>query len=253
MQIYGSSQNIETFTKYGLKMLEDARMDYMKGLKQVEIFLGEVFRCEVDKGSVYQIFDTEIDKYRRLFGEEIIKVRIKSYLGRELGRIVQKIYLPKDSLLWLEMEKILGYKFDYTIYHSRINGNQYCPAEENAADIFDHAVNGSKRITLTQIREDLTCSKEVILSKNDNRLKRTKIAFDPHRWREWFYGLWGQKYEWGSFHIDDTKAIANGLLYFFETTPRVIDKVTFVPAKDFLEGHGFAISSNQKGKLEYWR
>jgi hypothetical protein len=150
------------------------------------------------------------------------------------------------------MERILGYKFDYNIYHSRINGNQYCPAEENAADIFDHAVNGSTKITLTQIREKLASSDKVI-SKNENRLKRTKIMFDPHRWREWFYGLWGQKYEWGIINVEDTKAIANGLLYFFETTPRVINEVTFVPAKELLEAHGFSILNNQKGKFEYWR
>lgn len=251
MQIYGTSQNVEAFNKYGLRILVDAKMDYMKALKPVEVFLGEVFRSKVKDAGAYQLFDTEIDKYRRLHGESIIKTRIRSYIGRELGRMIQKIYLPRGSERWREMERILGYRLDYNDYHSRITGNQYCPAEENAADIFDHAVNGAQKITLIQINEYSSLA-EVSSDQQDPQLKRKRISFDPHCWRQWFYGLWGQKYEWGFFNEDDNKGIANGLLHFFEKPPQVIDKVTFVPVRDLLEAHGFSINY-KKGRFEYWR
>ncbi|MDX9872914.1 MAG: hypothetical protein RBT41_10920 [Clostridia bacterium] len=252
MQIYGSSQNIESFTKYGLKILIDARMDYMTALSQTEVYLGEVFRTQTDQDHPCKIFDTEIDKYRQLFGDELVKVRIKSYLGRELGRIIQKIYLPRDSERWQELEHILEYKLDYNTYHSRINGKSFCPAEENAADIFDHAINGSRQITLLQISSDMISSEQT-LPEEEGQLKRTRIAFDPHRWRTWFYSLWGQKYEWGSFNVEKSTAIADGLLYFFETPPQVNDKIVFVAVKDMLEAHGFVVNQTEKGKYEYWR
>lgn len=251
MQIYGSSQNIESFTKYGLKILIDARLDYMTALSETEVYLGEVFRTASEQDSPYKIFDTEIDKYRQLFGEELVKVRIKSYLGRELGRIIQKIYLPRDSARWQEMEHLLEYRLDYNTYHSRINGKSFCPAEENAADLFDHAISGSRQITLLQISDDHIAAEQN--SDDEGQLKRTRIVFDPHRWRAWFYSLWGQTYEWGGSNVEKSTAIANGLLYFFETPPQVNDKAVFVNVKDLLEAHGFVVTQTEKGKYEYWR
>ena len=255
MQVYGSSENLSSFARYGLNILEDARMDYMTALSQVEIFLGEVFSAQASDKGIYQIFDTGIDKCRALYGEKAVKLRINAFLGHELGHMVQKIYLPAASPKWEEMERMLGVKFDFKEYHSRVDGKNYYPAQELAADLFDCALKGCQEIVVTQVIRTGNCyskelQEEVLIPR---QFKKTRVKINPHLWRKWFYGLWGQQYEWGYFIINEKMAMANDHIYFFDLSPKIINKRSHVPARDLLEAHGFKVSFSNNGRVEYWR
>lgn len=183
MKVYGSPQNLEFFNRHFLKILENARMDYMKALPQVELFLGEEFCCfKAENSGEYRLFYTEIDS-----------CRIKSQLLRALGRTIQKIYLSNETSRWQEIESVIGYKLDHNVYHSRFIGRKYCPAEEIVADIFEHAINNCRQIVFTQIGQTIYSNEK--LSQEEGPVKRIRIDFEPDYWRRWFYDLWDQKYE----------------------------------------------------------
>lgn len=251
MKVYGMSRDLKLFSKYGLRVLEEAGLDYMKGLAYVEIYLGQVFSSEAGKAGPYQIFDTKIDICRQLFGEKAVKIRINSYLGRELGHMVQKFYLPKGSSHWQEIERMLGFKLDYNVYYSRISGKRFCLAEETVANLFDHAINGCNKITLTRLVAEEQAEEETQAEKP--QFKPVTVFINPHLWRKWFYRLWNQNYEWGCFCLNEDKALANGFLYSFPASVKVINNIPFVPAKELLEAHGFKIVLDNQGKVEYWK
>ena len=255
MQVYGSSENLSSFTRYGLKILEEAKMDYNKALPGVEIYLGEVFSHKAADRGELQIFDTGIDRCRALSGEKAVKTRIHTYFGYELGVLVQKIYLPAASPKWQEMERMLGYKLDFNEYYSRLDKKRYYPARELAAHLFDCAIKGRQEITFNQIVAAETCpltarEEEVLIPR---QLKKVRAKINPHLWRKWFYSLWGQGYEWGYFVINEKLAMAGEHIYYFETPPQLINKRCFVPVRDFLEAHDFMMSYGKNGRIEYWR
>lgn len=255
MQVYGSSDNLSSFNRYGLKILEAAGMDYNKALSGAEIYLGEIFSDRVVERDAMQIFDPGIDRCRAHFGEKAVKARLNAYLGYELGRLVQKLYLPATSLKWREMEGMLGHKLDFTEYYSRLDQKKYCPAWELAANLFDCAIKGRQELAFNRIVAAGACrnsglGEEVLVPRD---LKKVRIRINPHLWRKWFYSLWGQGYEWGYFVIGEKLAMADEHIYFFETPPQIINKRSFVPARDFLEAHGFKLSYGKDGRIEYWR
>lgn len=180
MRIHGSPQNLEFFNRHFLKILENAEMDYMKALPQVEVFLGEEFCFKAENLSEYQLFYMEIESSR-----------FKSQLLRALGRMIQKIYLSNETSWWEEIESAIGYKLDYNVYHSRFIGRKYCPAEDIIADIFEHAINNCRQITFTQIGQTIYSHEK--LSQEEGPVKRIRIDFEPDYWRRWFYALWDQK------------------------------------------------------------
>ena len=255
MQVYGSSQNLVSFREYGLKLLEEARMDYMKALPHVEIYLGAVFRSEAEVALVHQIFDTEIDTCRELCGEEGVKNRIKSYFFQELGHIIRQFYLPKESPRWEDLKKMLGYEPDFNEYYSRLTLQKYFPAGEMIAQLFDRAINGQRRITIKEV-----CSASLWYHpqlgrevKVPGQIKHLRTNINPHLWRKWFYSLWGQEYEWGCFKVDEKTALADGLLYSFAVPPQVINRMNYVPVRELLEANGFKLSFDNDGRVEYWR
>lgn len=255
MQLYGTSQNISSFKNCGLKMLEEAKMNYHIALPQVEIYLGAVFREEAKHSEPYQFFDTEIDDYRELYGEKAVRARIFLNYGHELGHMVQRLYFPTGSPRWKEIEHMLGHTLDYNEYYCSTGRKKYCPAEEMAADLFDHALKGYREITLTQVsqfeyRFFPELNKEVMVPTHYNRIK---VSLNPHSWRKWFYALWGQDYEWGHFRIGEKEAVANGTTYVFEIPPQVIKRRSVVPPRALLEAHGFKVKFHDDGTVEYWR
>jgi|GEM_PF-6376936 len=255
MQIYGSSENLSSFTRYGLSILEDARIDYLNALSRVEIFLGEIFSAQALHAGTYQIFDTGIDRCRSQYGERAVKERINSYFGHELGHMVQKIYLPGSSPKWEEMEKMLGHKIDFNEYYSRLDKKVYYPAQELAADLFDCALKGCGEITVKQIIKTGTCcikeiQEEVLIPRE---FKKIRVKINPHLWRKWFYSLWEQPYEWGYFIINEKMAMANEHMYYFDSPPQTFGKKSYAPARDLLEAHGFKVSFFNNGRVEYWR
>lgn len=180
MKIHGLSQNLELFNRHFLKVLDNAGMDYMKALPQVEIFLGEEFYFQANNLSEYQLYYKEIDSSW-----------FNSQLLRALGRMIQKIYLSNE-IWWEEIESGIGYKLDHNVYHSRFIGRKYCPAEDIIADIFEHAINNCRQITFTQIGQTIYSHEK--LSQEEGPVKRIRIDFEPHYWRSWFYALWDQNY-----------------------------------------------------------
>lgn len=255
MQVYGSSENLSSFTRYGLQVLEEAGMDYHKALPGVEIYLGEVFTERIAGEDVYQIYDTGIDMCRMLLGEKGVKTRINSFLGYELGVIIQKTYLPKDSPKWREIERMLGQRLDFNEYFSRLDEKKYCPAEETAASLFDGAIKGHKEFTFRKIVSSGSyysqeLEEEVLIPR---QVKNIRLKSNPHLWRKWFFNLWGQPYEWGYFIINEKMAMANEHIYYFDMPPQIINKRSFLPVRYFLEAHGFKVSYGKNGRVEYWR
>lgn len=246
MKLFGSAVNLTSIEKYGVKILEEAKMDYNNALSEAEVYLGEVFKGAAGKPQAWQIFDLEIDECRRTAGEKAVENHICKVFFTQLGYLIQDKYLPPDSPRWREIEGILGLKLDFAVYHSPENERSYVPAKVFAAKLFEYAIKG--------------CDKIVIKWGNESGYKGKifcapprKIKINPHFWRKWFYSLWGQNYEWGSFHVGEKMAEANEKVYYFDYPPQNVENRCVLNPGPVLEAHGFRVKVFENGRVEYWR
>ncbi len=255
MQIFGSSQNMALFRKNILNVLEEAGMDCPKALPFLEIYLGAVFSAEAASAKDNQIFEMDMESYYELYGGKAVAASLNLYFWQKLGRIVQKNYLPPGSDRWEELEALLGHPLDFNEYYCGAEANLHIPAEELVIKLFRHAIFGDKEIVLVQMAE--VRKQYVEMLKREvfvpGSVHKKEYQFNPHIWRKWFYGLWGQAYEWGCFQLNHKTAEANGKYYHFSLPPQLIDKTSFVPVKEFLEAHDFRIRYSEEGKVEYWK
>lgn len=250
MKIFGSSINIGSFKNHWLQLLDEAGLDYNKAFFDVEIYLGKIFEKEANdskdelfesnnlKVCSYQIFITEIDNYRQWYGEKAVKALLRLYLGYELGAIIQKKYLPVDSIRWKEIEENIGIKFNFNDYCSKSTTN-LCSSRDIIAELFDSAIKGHD---VVYIPRNYTCT---------SRIEQIKI--NPHVWREWFYSLWDQGYDWGCIELGKKEAEANGYIYQFDIPPRKTRNGDIVLLGSFLKAHGFRYRYIKDDVMEYWR
>lgn len=176
MKIYGSPYNLKYFSRNFLNLLGNAGMDYQKALPQAEVFLGGEYSLQAEKAGEYQLFYIDLNC-----------CNATDFL-RKVGHLIRKIYLPADSLLWRELEHLLGYGLDCSIYHSRYLDKTFCPADEIIADLFEHAINNRRQIIFTLIGEKVYPHYK--LSLNKGPVRKIKLRLDPGFWRQWFYKLW---------------------------------------------------------------
>lgn len=256
MKIYGSSHNLTLFKKYGLSLLEEAKVDYIKALPDVEIYLGKVFTAEYAQKREKQIFDLEIDNCLYYQGEEAVGEHIRSYLIPTLGYVIQRKYFPICQAPWYELERLINQELDYKTYYCRKEKKRLCPAVEVSADLFQAAIYGHKEFIYKWVKEAeeeyVQELKEKVL--NPITFAQKKVSINYHAVRRWFYNLWGQNYEWGSFTIGGRTAEADGYLYSFTVLPKMIEQRSMVSVGELLEAHGYKIKLNHKlKKVEYWR
>jgi hypothetical protein len=227
VKVFGSSQNLASFSEHVFKVLEKANMDYERALDFVEVYLGKVFKIKKSPAYVYQIYDPGIDTCRSLFGEAAVKARLNSMVYK-LSCLMQKYYLPRGSTGWDEMERMLGDKFDFNEYYSRSARDKYCPAEEAAALLFESAIRGTGEFTMPYVMKfTYRYIKELgEAAMVPIRVKRQKVGINYHLWRKWIYSLWGQAYEWGCYTIDEKTAVANGKHYLYQAPPRYINRLS---------------------------
>lgn len=266
MQVYGSSPDQVLFKRYGLKVLEKANMDYERALPRLEIYLGAVFcqegagssqgeKCRADIPCTDKIYDTEIDSYRELYGAKAVAARLDLYFCHEIGHMIQKNYLPLGSPYWGQLEGNLGFPLDFNLYYCKAHKRIYCMAYEVAATLFEYAIKGYTKIHVDQVRD---AKKEYIEETKTEALivkerRSYEIKIKPHVWRKWFYHLWGQSYEWGSFRPSKKYAEANGIYYALDIPPRIVHQQSFAVPKTLLEAHGFTVQYYEDGTVEYWR
>lgn len=266
MKIFGSSINLSSFEKYCLSILKDGSMEYERALPGMEVFLGEVFRrnnIRLGEGdgkflgcwvASNQLYLPEMDNCRELYGENGLAKRLNLYFPHILGHIIQAKYFPLTSPLWRDLERLVGYKFDYNDYYCPIRKGRYCPALEIAANLFEHALRGSNSITLDKIRsvksvfgEDGTLGLPTI-----KECKTHSITINAHKLRYWFYQLWGQRYQWGSLAVGSRKAETNGFLYFLDGAALRKKGQIMVPLQGFLEAHGYKVKISEDN-FQYWK
>ena len=255
MQIYGSSQNVALFKKNILSVLEEAGMDYMKALPFLEVYLGAVFAEEARAAKNNEIFEMEMESYYELYGEKAVAAGLNLYFWRKLGWVIREYYLPGGSERWADMETLLGRKLDFKEYYCGDGRRIHIPAHELVEHLFRHAIAGEKEMVIVQmagVKKQFVelLGREVLMPG----LVHNKVyKFNPHAWRKWFYGLWGQSYEWGCFQINQKTAEANGRYYHFNLPPQRINKVNVVSACELLEAHDYRVNISNDGKVEYWR
>jgi hypothetical protein len=231
MKVFGSAPNLTSWENYGLSILEEAGMDYRKALAGAEIYLGEIFGDAACGPRPWQIFDLEIDECRRRGGEKAVSRHIYELFFARLGHYIQYRFLPPDSSKWRELEDWLRRELYVAMYNSPHVNQLPVSVRGLAAVLFEYAVKGQEEIVV----------------------EGQKIKLNPHIWRKWFYGLWGQVYEWGCFRLDEKMAEANEKVYFFPCPPRRSGQEIVINPRPILEAHGFRVSISQQGKVEYWR
>lgn len=246
VQVYGSASNLASLERYGLKILEDARMDYKKAFSDLEIFLGEVFHEAAKEPKPWQIFDLYIDECRRTAGEKAVGNHLEKGFIPKLGYYIQYKYLPPESPRWLEMEGNIGIKVSFTDSYCPEREQFYNPAKELSAKLFEYAIKGYKEMFVKL--DNQRSYKPKIL-----RVPPKRIRFNPHFWRRWFYSLWGQPYEWGSFRWGEKKAEANERVYFFDNAPKNLNNSFMFNPRPILEAHGFTVKVLDDGMVEYYR
>lgn len=246
MQVYGSASNLASLERYGLKILEDARMDYMEALSDLEVFLGDVFREAAKDPKPWQIFDLYIDECRRTAGEKAVENHLDQIFFSKLGYFIQYKYLPPDSPRWRQIESNIDIKVNYTDSYCPERGQYYNPAKELAAKLFEYAIKGYKEMIIKLDNENSYKPKLF-------RAHTKKIRINPHFWRKWFYGLWGQSYEWGSFRWGETRAEANETIYCLDNPPRLFEDTYLLNPQPILEAHGFMVKVSKDGEVEYFR
>lgn len=198
MQIFGSSPNQVAFIKYGLKLLEDAELDYKRALPNLEVYLGSEFKGKVFAGK-NKIVDYYIDEYRESYGQKAVEARFYLYFSREIGRIIKENYLPPDSPKWGELEKLLGLQLDFNRYYKYSDESDkqiFCPAEECAISLFEHVLKEYKAFCLLNVVEKAEkkikgTEQQILIAK---RIENLYIGINSRMWRKWFYSLWGQDY-----------------------------------------------------------
>lgn len=234
MKIYGASYNLSLFEKHVVPIMEEARFFFDKALPFVEIYLGEIFREDALNAKRGEIFVVDIDEYIRK-NKKNAGVELAQDFFRELGRVIRDYYLPAGCKQWVEFEKILQRTLDHDLQQLPGRGKYTSQAFEVAADLFIAALLGKTVFELKQGAET------------------EQIAMDFHRWRRWFYNLWGQTYEWGSFTIDERTAEANGILYEYVMPPSIIGETALIQPCQLLEAHGFIVVQHSGNRIEYWR
>lgn len=177
MKIYGSPYNLTYFNRHFLKLLHNAGMDYQKALPQAEVFLGGEYSLHAEKAGEYQLFYLDLNSCRNTAG-----------FLRKIGRLIQKKYLPHDTNRWQEIENMLGYRLDRSIYSSQYLDKTFCPAEEIVADIFEHTIEKRRQIMFTLAGEKIYPHYK--LSLKEGPIRRINLRFDHDCWRKWFYKLW---------------------------------------------------------------
>lgn len=200
MQIFGTSLNQVAFIKYGLKLLEDAEVDYKRAFPNLEIYLGSVFQAKVVPGK-NKIIDYHIDEYRELYGQKAVEARFYLYFSREISRIIRENYLPSNSPRWGELGKLLGLELDFNRYYKysdESEKNIFCPAEECVTGLFEYALKEYKAICLLNVVEKEErkvdgSERQILIAK---QIENLYVGIDPHMWRKWFYRLWGQDYSY---------------------------------------------------------
>lgn len=241
MQIYGSSLNQALFKRYGLTILDRARMNVERALPGLQVFLGTIFTSEpqVDKEQAVQSFGSDHLYFGQMewvfeeYGEKGIAAHFDRYLCREIGLMVQRAYMPPASVKWKETESLLNANLDYE--------RQYNLACLTVAELFSQAL---------KLQEEFSFTRQ---AQADQETETVNRKIDPHLWRMWFYQLWGQHYDWGRFRMRDKVGEVNGEDYFFDLPPRLIHQRSFISAKPFLEAHGYQVIFHNNGAVEYWR
>lgn len=241
MQLYGSSLNQALFKKYGLSILDYARMDIERALPGLQVFLGAIFTSEpeVDKTQPVQSFGadhlyfSQIEKIYEVSGEKGLAAHFEQNLCREIGWMVQRAYMPPNSVKWREIEALLNVN---------LNAEEHCTMAGCAvAELFSQAL---------KLKEEYCFTRPAAADREAETIKR---RIDPHLWRMWFYQLWGQPYDWGRFRMRERVGEVNGEDYFFDLPPRLIHQRSFISAKPFLEAHGYQVVFHNNGSVEYWR
>jgi len=198
MQVFGDLSNKDFFKKYGLKLLEEADVDYEKAFSDLKICLGSLFSWGFYSGKNI-IVDGKMDKFHNAYGEEAAKEKFYNFFGHELGRIIRENYLPFESSKWQELQKMLGIKPDFTMYYdqfNKINQQIFCPAEIWVTELFNQILKGDSEVSLIcVVKSELEyverLNNKVLVAVEIENVKKN-IAMNT--WRKWFYSLWGQEY-----------------------------------------------------------
>jgi len=158
-----------------------------------------------------------------------------------LGKMVREVYLPDNSIHWVEIEKQLGIALDFNRYRLIEEEEPYCPAVEIAASLFTAALQGKSYFEVSRVVQEAEPAGSV------------KININYHSWRRWFYSLWDQSYEWGRITIKKSTAEANGKLYQHIQLPRWNGEDAIIQSRQLLEAHDFKVVIHPGQFVEYWR
>lgn len=238
MQVFGTGCNQVLFENHVLSILEKARFDHVKAVPFVEVFLGDVFRKDAQQAKPGEIYLPDADEYRQKYGSKAGQILAEAFLAL-LAKIIREHYLPDKSHKWILMEKQLRVTLDFRSYCLTGEALPLCPAWNAAEELFKAAVSGRSSLELIRVKEAA--------------IERTDLDIDYHSWRQWFYGLWGQNYEWGRFAINRKIAEANGILYKQTLPPYWEGETLVIGPRQLLEGHGFKVVLHPDQTVEYWR
>lgn len=253
LKVFGAGYNLSLFENHISVVLKRARFDCEKALPMMEVFLGEVFREDSLQAKPGEIFIPDADEYRNKYGGQAGDILAQIFFVL-LGKMVREHYLPTNSPHWVELEKQLGIALDYNRYRLSGEENLYCPAVEAAVGIFIAALLGQNQVELIRVVQETEPSGLVTPGGGLPVVKTSeRISINYHSWRCWFYSLWGQRYEWGRFSINERIAEANGKLYQYAQPPRWDGEDAVIQPGQLLEAHDFKVVIHPGQIIEYWR